>query len=354
MKGIYMKKTLLILALILTLVASTASAAPTRRRSEPFGLEEAELMAVQPLVNAAAHAAYQKGIVRLSQGSAPEQALVEGVLMRALEERMFPVEIENDTLTLTSAQVRDMAASLFTWPELPALTAPTTPGLAPVEGGLQVGLSQQPDYVGLHVYVAEHDDAGALIIKGDVYRLNGIQGLAEDVPEESIQWLGHMELNLTRAETAPAGYTLSGFAVNEQYQLQGFRQLFDDENGYELTCPDIFPAREEPLKKGEALEMISADGQARLTVTFVPGGLEELKTAWKAETGRPKGSDVWVTEYGALTMQGPLEMRLAMPDEGAGQCVVMTLLKPDDRPCEFGLYWEFLENSFVVYAHAAG
>ncbi len=349
-----MKKSLLIFVAILCLITAMVSAAPSRERSEPFGLEEAELMAVQPLVNAAAYAAFQKGITHFAPEAAPEQALVEGVLMRAVEERLFPVELQGQALSLTDAQVQDMVAKLFTWQNVPAIAAPVGPGLVKNEGGLQLDLSQQPDFVGVHVYEAGHDETGALIVKGDVYRLSGIEGMAEDVPEESILWLGHITLNLARSETAPAGYTLSSFIINEQYQAKGFHQLYDEENGYELSYPDIFPLRESPLQKGEALELTSADGQARLSVSFVPGSLETLETAWKAEAGQPEGSRVWMTEYGKLAFQGPREMRLALPDEASGQCVVLTLTRPEDRPYEFGLYWEFLENSFVVYAHAAG
>lgn len=343
-----MKKTLLILVLILSLIVSAASAAPTRRREEPFGLDEAELMAVQPLLNAVAYAAFQKDIMHYARGTAPSQALVEGILARALEERLFPVEIKGQGLTLSDTQISDMAGKLFAWPDVPPMAQPFGAGISPVEGGLTFDLSAQPDFVGVYVYGAR-EEAQELLIRGDVYRLSGIEGMAEDAPEDSIAWIGHIDLALKKAQGAPAGHTLISFAVTERYQAGGFNQIFDEENGYELSYPDIFPVHEEPLQKGEALELVSADGQARLRVSFVPGTLAELEATWEAES-----SSVRVTEYGQLTLEGQGERRLTVPDEQAGQCVVLTYTYPEDKPHEHALYWEYMENSFVVYAHAAG
>ncbi len=341
-----MKKTLTILVLILCLIVSAASAAPARQRSEPFGLSDAELMAVQPLVNAVAYAAIQTDTMRYARGTAPAQALVGAVLTRALQERMFPVEIAGSTLALTDAQVKDMTARLFASEDIPLIT--------PAEGGLSLDLTAQTDFIGVHVYAAGEDQTGELTLSGDLYRLSGIEGMAEDAPEDSIRWLGNISLVLKKAQDTPAGHTLVSFDIPERYQATGFHQIIDEDNGFELSYPDIFPVHEEPLAPGEALTLVSADGASRLTVSFVPGTLEELQAAWQAETGHLEHTKVWVTQHGQLTLQGPGEKRLALPDEQAGQCVVLTYTHPEAGPHEHGLYWEFLENSFVVYAHAAG
>ena len=349
-----MKKTLPILVLILTLLVSAASAAPTRRREELFGLNEAELMALQPLLYAAAGAAFGNDIPRMSGQAAPEPSLVMAVMGRALQAGLFPVETSDQTLALSDAQVQDMAGKLFDRATALDFTPAQGAGFTRTPEGFVFDLSAPGDHVGVYAYLAAPGEDGLLNVKGDVYRLSGIQGMAEEAPEDSIQWLGHMGMMLRKAEGAPAGYILVSYAVNEHYQARGFSQFFDEENGYELSYPDIFPVHEEPLAKGQPLELSSADGQAKLSVTFVPGNLEALEAAWKAETGHPADTNVWVNEYGQLTMQGPREMRLAMPDEASGQCAVLTLIKPEDKPYEYSLYWEFLENSFVVYAHAAG
>lgn len=346
-----MKKKLLAIALILSLFSVSALAAPTRQIQGPLGLSEAELMAVQPLLNAAATAAFQQQIERFPNGSAPSQALAEGMLLRAISEGLFPLDTKGDSLFLSPEEARDMAAKLFTSKELPALNSPGGPQITQVESGLQINLASQPDFIGAYVYAGGDSGGEGTLLQADIYRLSGIEGRAEDVPEDSIQWIGHMGLRLEKSDNTPAGYTLSSFAVNEHYAATGFHQLYDEVNGYELSYPDIFPLREAPLQKHEPLQLGSADARASLTVSFAQGSLSELETLWQKDKGV---GNVWMTEHGALTLQNPTEKRLALPDEEGGQCLVLTLIQPDDKPYEYGLYWEFLVNSFVVYAHASG
>lgn len=349
-----MKKTLLIPALILTFFVSCASAAPSRRPDEMMGLDGAELMAVQPLVNAAAGTAFQQGIPHYPRDTAPDQALVEGVLVRALRERLFPVAAKGQTLALSDGEIREAAGKLFAWPDLPAVTAPVSPGVSRTEGGLMIDLASKPDFVGVHVCSAGENEAGELTVAGDVYSLSGIEGMAEDAPEDSIRWLGHITLALKKSPGAPAGHTLVSYDADERYAAAGFRQIIDMENGYELSYPDIFPEVMTAQAPGQGLELASADGLAKITVSFVPGSLQALEDAWKAEPGLPEGSRIRVTEFGQLTLRSPREMRLAVPDERGGQCVLLSYTFPEDRPYEHSLYWEFMENSFVVYAHATG
>lgn len=350
-----MKKSLLICVLALTLLISGASAAPTRWRGEALGLSDAELMALQPLLGAAAAAAFERNIPSYLMGSAPPQALVETVLARALAEGMFPVDRNNgQSLLLSDARAREMAGQLFAWQDLPAITAPLGPGIARSGEGLRFDLSEPERFVGLYAYASRQEADGLLLVRGDAYRLAGAAGLAEDAPEDSLLWIGHLSLQLQKAANTPAGYTLAGYEVNERYQAGGLRQIIDGENGYELSYPDIFPAPGRVPGKGEGLSLTSEDGIARLTVSFVPGSLDSLEAAWQAEAGALEGSRVWRKESGQLALESAREMRLALMDEKAGQCVVLSCVFPGDRPCEQGLYWEFMENSFVVYAHAAG
>ena len=349
-----MKKSLLICVLALTLLISGASAAPTRWRGEALGLSDAELMALQPLLGAAASAAFERNIPSYLMGSAPPQALVETVLARALAEGMFPVDRKGQSLMLSDAKAREMAGQLFAWQDLPAITAPLIPGTSRSGDGLQFDLSEPESFVGLYAYASRQEADGLLLVRGDAYRLVGAAGLAEDAPEDSLIWIGHLSLWLQKAANTPAGYTLAGFEVNERYQAGGLRQIIDEENGYELSYPDIFPAPGRVPGKGEGLSLTSGDGIARLTVSFVPGSLDSLEAAWQAEAGSLEGGRVRRKESGQLALESAREMRLALMDEKAGQCVVLSCVFPGDRPCEQGLYWEFMENSFVVYAHAAG
>jgi len=346
-----MKKILVIALLISCLIFTAALAAPTRQRSESFALTDAELLVVQPLFNTVAFAAFQKDILSYAGDSAPDQALVEGVLLRALEERMFPVELIDLAVTLTDQQVGEMAAQLFAWQGIAGIQEPLCPCIERVAGGLRFDLSGQPDFIGVYAYDAAKAQEGQLHIQGDVYQLSGIEGLAEDVPEDSILWLGHITLALTPHQNAPGGYVLSSYEISETYQATGLIQFFDEENGFELAYPDIFPVIEAPPEPGQPLALESADEKARLGVSFIPGTLSELEAAWQAEGA---ASTVGINEFGQLTYKTPGEMRLAMPDEMLGACVVLSLVYPQERAHEFGLYLEFLMNSFVVYAFAAG
>ncbi|MDD4080701.1 MAG: hypothetical protein PHP02_04735 [Eubacteriales bacterium] len=344
-----MKKSLLTAILILCLILPSALAAPTRERDQGFPLSDAELLAVQPLLNTVAFTAFQKDIMSYDGDELPGQALVEGILLRALEERLFPVEMVDLAVTLTDQQVRGMAGGLFDWQDIPPIETPLCPCITRVAGGIRFDLSGQPDFIGVYAHGAAVFSEDTLIVMGDVYHLSGIEGMAEDAPEDSILWLGHIEIALSPAKNAQAGYTLKSYHISETYQATGMRFLFDEENGYELAYPDIFPQLSTPPRSGQALALESEDGQARLGVTFTPGTLEELETAWKADGGQAS-----VNEFGQLAYQAPGELRLASPDAQTGQCVVLTLTYPEGRPHEYDLYWEFLTNSFVVYAFAAG
>jgi hypothetical protein len=344
-----MKRSLLIAVLVFCLIMPSALAAPTRQRSQGFALRDAELLALQPLLNTIAFAAFQKDIMAYGGDAAPGQELLEGALLRALEERLFPVDPVDRAVTLTDQQVREMAGRLFAWQDIPGIETPLCPCISRVSGGLQFDLSGQPDFIGVYAYDATMSAEGIVFIAGDVYRLSGIEGMAEDAPEDSIRWLGHIEITLNPDQSAQAGYTLYSYQVSETYQSAGLRLLFDEENGFELAYPDIFPEQNTPHHKGQALVLESNDGQARLDVTFIRGTLEELETAWMAEGGQTA-----MNEFGQLAYQTPGELRLATPEEPSEHCVVLTLAYPEDRPHEYGLYWEFLTNSFVVYAFAAG
>lgn len=345
-----MKKSLMIALVILCLILPPAAlAAPTRQRSPGFIMDDAALLAVQPLLNTVASAAFQRDIMAYEGQTLPSQALVEGVLLRALEERLFPVEIVDLAVTLTDQQVRDAAGQLFARQDIPVIETPLCPCISRVAGGLQFDLSGQPDFIGVYAYDAVLSAENTLLVTGDVYRLSGIEGMAEDVPEDSIHWLGHIEITLLPAQSAPAGYTLISYHVTETYQGTGFHLLLDEDNGYELMYPDIFPEPDTPPREGQALALESDDGQARLGVAFIPGTLEALEAAWLAEAGQAR-----INVFGQLTYHAPGELRLATPDDQSERCVVMTLTFPEDRRHEYDLYWEFLTNSFVVYAFAAG
>ena len=58
-----MKRSLLIAILVFCLIMPSALAAPTRQRSQGFALRDAELLALQPLLNTIAFAAFQKDIM---------------------------------------------------------------------------------------------------------------------------------------------------------------------------------------------------------------------------------------------------------------------------------------------------
>lgn len=338
-----MKKTALI-AFLLCLVMVAAQAAPTREPS-PAALENMELAAqVQPLADLAAAIAFSYDVPALPRDGVPENRLVQSALYLALSRHLLVVQANEGKVSLSVQDAESAVRLFFARPDISFARDALIPELSFTDQGPVFDVSRVDDYVGTHIVDLDVNEE-RLSVQADVYRLSGISGSAVEAPEDSLQWLGYLEIILKPKVDSLYGFGLDSFAVKERYQPASMAQ-FMLKDRFELQYPDIF--LETPKAEGDLLSLASADGAARLSVKEVPGALETLVEGWKDPAA--------VVEAGRAVSSSPGLFRVAYSD-GAGEgegCLVLEMSYPTTRLMEFTLYQTFLNNSFVVYSHSMG
>lgn len=347
-----MKRFFAVFLAVCLAIVLPAAAAPTRVLTEQAQQYSDLIHQVQPLVDATAAAAIKQQVFLFREGTLPEPALVEGLLYQSLYNHLLVYEAQEGVVTLSPREASSAVRQLFFPQDLPDITAPSYPGVT-LEGGLlRFDLARQDDFIGAHIYdiaVSEEE----LIIKADIYRLNGIVATAEEAPEENLVWLGHIGLRLRPLAGAALGFGLASFSVPERYTPSRLVQ-FVQKDRFEVQYPD-FLVRDLHLEN-TWLSLASEDGSVTLTVRDVPGTLEGLKQEWLASGQGDGGSRVAFIENNRLKMASPGVLRLAYfdPLDGADNCLVLEWVFPAEKEHEFSLYEVFLDNSFVVYSHSVG
>lgn len=345
-----MKKLFLSLfVFIFTFVSLSAFAAPTRDLTDA-AMENEELIAqIQPLADAAAYAAFTQNIPALAPDAAPDAALVETLLYRAFYEHLLVASAGETGITISMDEALKAAARLFSSQNLPELKGNALPALVLRDDQVVMDISQPADFMGTHIYDVQLNEE-KLLLKTDVYRLNGIVASAFEAPEDSLVWLGAMVLELKPEADSAVGFTLSGFEVKERYQPSSLLQ-FTKTDRCELQYPDIFTKVIED--QAAFLHLQTEDGAASLKLMEVPGTLENLMAVWQNEA--VENAQI-LDEDGRAVLTAPGLVRFAYSDPQDGQdvCLVMEMIYPLEREMEFTLYRTFLNNSFVVYSHSMG
>ena len=347
-----MKKAFLYLVMLCLALTAPAHAAPTRNLTTEARDHQELITQVQPLADAVAAAAITQGIFDYQNGLAPEAAFAEGLLYQALRSHMLVVEAIEGVLTLSREEAMAIADRLFYHDNLPVISTPVAPGVTLEGDSLRFDISRPEDFVGTHIYDITVNEE-ELLVRADIYRLNGIVASALEAPEGSLSWLGHTVLRMKPEADSAVGFALTGFSVTERYQQSSMVQ-FVQKDLFELQYPDFFS---EDLKKPDAfLSVGSPDNSAGLTVKAVPGTLESILEVWRKE-GQPlgkSGSSRVENQRAMYTAPGLLRLAYFDPQNGQDLCLVVEMTYPPEKEFEFSLYQTFLDNSFVVYSHASG
>lgn len=347
-----MKKYAAILLAFCLAFTISVSAAPTRDLTTSALEHEALIAQVQPLVDAAAAAAIRQDIAIFSNESQPPAALVEGLLYQALSSHLVVQEASDSVVLMAPEEAQEAARGLFFMQELPELDSPVYPGVTLENGLLRFDTARQDDFIGTHIYDISVNEE-EVIVKADIFRLNGIVSGAVEAPEESLTWLGHIGLRLKPMAEAAVGFALASYSIPERY-TESRLALFVQKDRFEVQYPDFLSKNLQ--EEGAWLSLASEDGSAALSVRDLPGTLESLKDAWYAAA--PAGGDARVgfIENNRLFMAAPGVLRLAYfdPQNGEDSCLVLEMTFPAEKEHEFSLYETFLDNSFVVYSNAVG
>lgn len=346
-----MKKTSFVLVLML-LLSLSAQAAPTRSLT-PAALEHAELIAqIQPLADAVAAVAMRQGIDHFQDGTPPDSSLMEGLLYQALSSHLVVAEASDTVVRLSCQEALAVARRLFFIHDLPEFENPVYPGVSLEEGMLRFDTARQDDFIGAYIHdiaITEEE----MILKADIFRLNGIVAGAVDAPEESLTWLGYLDLQLRPQADALLDFSLSGFTVIERYTPTGFA-LYIQKNRFEVQYPDFLSRELE--QEDSFLSLSSEDGTVTLEVRDVPGTLETLETDWLQQNNANEHLYSASLQNNRLLLFAPGIIRLAYfdPQNGMDTCLVLEMRFPPEKEQEFSLWKTFLENSFVVYSHSVG
>ncbi len=344
-----MKRRLFLFLLISIVLCAAASAAPARELSYAAKQSADLIREIQPFADAVAAAAWDFGVQRLREDEAPEPVLLENMLLQAMRKGVLSYANADGAVALRPEETADAAGRLFTAPGLPGISLPVNESITFEGGLLRFSLSDQEDYVGAHIYDLELNEE-ALLISADTYVLSGIRATADEAPEDSLRWLGHIEMKLKPRSDSPSGFALSAFIASPGYQAKRFI-LHEEKDHFELRYPDIFIS---PGKvSGALLDLVSADNTAKMSLKSVPGTLESLRNEWLQED-LPDGTTIQMGEDGRLELLGHDEMRVAVSQDGVENCLVLVMTYPMDREFEYGLYWSFIENSFIVYSNSVG
>lgn len=341
-----MKKSLFIYILVLMMLSLSAFAAPARDLSDA-AFENEELIAqVQPLADAVAAVAFSQGLEALSENTAPDSALAEGLLHQAYARHLQVASANEMRIELTMEEAQTSLNRLFFADSLPAVEGKALPALTVSEAKVLLDITQGTDYIGTHIFDIALDEE-KLFIKADVYRLSGIEAAAIDAPEDSLVWLGALVLELRPEADSAVGFTLSAFEVKEHYQPTSLMQ-FTQKDRFELQYPDLFT--KQVGDETAFLSLTNEDGTASLKVAEVPGTLEQLLAVWQGENAEVKVEN----DRAIFTAPGLVRLAYFDPQDGQDVCLVLEMNYPVEREGEFTLYRTFLDNSFVVYSHSVG
>lgn len=344
------KKIVAIIIAVLVILPFSSYAAPTRDKK--LLEENTELVAqIQPLADIVTAAAWNHGITLYQNGEIPNQKLMEGVLYQSLQNQLFVYEMDDKTLFLDQNQVYDMMRQLFYQKELPSLEIIDSQTISMEKEGFRFNIDWQKDFIGAYIYDI-HLTEEELLLSADIYHLSGIRSSAEEAPEESLSWLGHIGMRFMPDPSSILGFSLASFSMPEIYEAKIFVQ-YEEKNLFEIQYPDLFTASSE--KPGAFLSLKSADGQSTLSIQRINGAILDLKQTWLNEKTDNK-TTVFIREDGRLVLYTQGQMRLAVldPINGEDSCLVLTMTFPILKPHEYQLYWQFMDNSFVVYSEAFG
>ncbi len=346
-----MRRRLILFLLLSVMLYASASAAPARDLSYAAQQSADLIREVQPLADTVAAAALDAGIQQLFEDEAPAPSLLESALLHALQKGVLSFKETDGVVALRPEEAMEAAGRLFTAGGLSGIGLPSHQAVSAEGGLLRFQLPRGDEYTGAHIYDLSLNEEG-LMISADIYSLSGIQASSAEAPEDSLRWLGHIEMNLKPRGEAPSGFALSGFVLSPEYQANGYVRHVDGER-FELRFPDIFIVPvDDPA---EALWLKNADGTAEMSLRSVPGTPEQLREEWLRE-GLPDGTTVQTGEDGRLMLRGQGALRIAVGEspDGMESCLVLEMTYPVEREKEFSLYWLFMVNSFIVYSNSVG
>ena len=367
-----MKKRLCCLLLIavfcLTSFACTALAAPSRDivRADR-DIDPGMRMLLETVLGAAVYT----GVSGVEENMTPPAALIEEAFALGLFSLSLPhdgQDVMQNTPHLSGGEMQKLYSLLF------ASGAYALPEQASAEGitrdgdGLTFDLTgfDHVPRVGVHVYsVAVNEgpeddgmdtEVEQVELLADLCTYYGDSGSdVTELPEEELTWLCHGEIVVDTAPDTAYGYRIRHFALSAPYEDGMTSEWQEIENTvceYSVNLPSIFGlAQEDPA------HMIwqTSDGSAevRIDVESTQGQkADALLAQWLQTHGNRE--IVNRSEFDFYYSMGEGVFDLWQIHEDLPEYYHLTMVFPEERQDEYGLYSEFIRNSLVAWRISNG
>ena len=208
--------------------------------------------------------------------------------------------------------------------------------------------------LGVYPYSAEFDGEQVLV-KADLYACPmEYAAPVDELPEDMVIWISHMEYTLKNAPEAMFGYTVSGYQLSPLYLDGDLTAWITEENTdyeYSLNLPySLGLASEDPAHR----VWQSADGQVTLKIDVAEESLSLQDALQNFMAQRPEANPAMEEEWNRFYAVLPGSYTLVTVSENLNWAYTLTLSFPAERQAEYELYAEFIRNSFSIWGISNG
>ncbi len=334
----------LVLALVLTLTAVPALAAPSR---DLQAMEVTVDEKLQTLVNIACLAIPEEcygmdACAVLEKDQAPGASLTAQALWAAML-------TAREASALSTEEAQDLYRQIFT---SGTYEQPSKDALSPFLTATDSGLEVNPEYAyasadNAFIYSVSFDGTDVLL-QCDLYQCEVEGADVNEVPDILLSWTNHAAISLRFSPETEFGYTVNSIVLSPCYRDGNFGDWWEAENqeiGYSLNVPGSLE-----LADGtpEHWTFKNVEGDVALTIDAEENNLT-YDQALAAFMQAHKGLDVQQERlYDAfLSLEEGVFMMVVTTDEHPWTYTV-TMTFPADRQEEYAFYAEIIRNSFGV------
>ena len=341
----------LALALMLTLSAYPALAAPTRSLQ---AIEVTVDEKLQTLVNIACEAIPEEcfgldACTVLDKEQAPNAQMTQQALWAA-------ALLTRETTWISDEEANYLYRQIFTNGayDAAAVAGIEWPFAAAKDGGLEI----QSDVYdigcsGAYIYAAAFDGTDVLV-QCDLY-LSEVEGVdVDEVSEVLLTWTNRAELSLRFAPETEFGYTVNSIALSPYYRDGNFGDWWEVENWeleYSVNIPGSLEIEDETT---DHWMFKNIEGDVTLTIEAKEDSLsfdQALAAFMQAHPGREVKQE---RLYDAFTSMEEGEFIMVVTADDYPWTYTVTLTFPKERQAEYAFYAEIIRNSFGVWGLARG
>ncbi len=340
----------LALALILTMAAVPALAAPTRSLQ---AIEVTVDEKLQTLVNIACEAIPEEcygmddACIVLDKDQAPSAGLTAQALWAA-------VLLTRETTRLSEEEADHLYQQIFTNGSYDPAALPDNPYIKASDNGLEI----RPDVYdmgcsGAYIYAASFDGTDVLV-QCDLYSCEVEGADVDEVSEILLTWTNRATLSLRFAPETEFGYTVNSIALSPYYRDGNFGDWWEVENWeleYSVHVPGSMEISDET---SDHWVFKNIEGDAVLTIEAKKDNLTYDQALAQFMQTHPDRDVKQERLYDAFTSMEAGEFIMVVTADGYPWTYTVTMTFPKERQAEYEFYAEIIRNSFGVWGLSNG